>query len=45
VFGISLYDPVAFLGAALTLGFVAALAGWIPARAASRVDPLNVLGR
>ncbi len=45
VFGISLYDPVAFVGAALTLGGVAALAGWIPARAASRVDPLNVLGR
>ena len=45
VFGVSLYDPVVFAGAGLTLAAVAALAGWIPARAASRVDPLNVLGR
>ncbi len=45
VFGVSLYDPVAFIGAAVMLACVAAAAGWIPARAASRVDPLNVLGR
>jgi predicted permease len=45
VFGVSLYDPIVFLGAALTLGSAAAAAGWIPARAAARVDPLHVLGR
>jgi predicted permease len=36
-------DPATLAGAAVTLAAVAALAGWLPARAASRVDPAVVL--
>ena len=45
LFEISATDPLVFAGAALVLGAVAAAAAWIPARAATRVDPLEVLGR
>jgi ABC-type lipoprotein release transport system permease subunit len=31
------------MGTALTLAAVGALAGWIPARRASRIDPAEVL--
>lgn len=36
-------DPVSFLGAFLVLAAVAALANWIPARRAAKVDPMGVL--
>jgi predicted permease len=36
-------DPLAFVLAAVVLGSAGALAGWLPARRASRVDPLVAL--
>ena len=36
-------DPVAFVAMVLTLGMVALLAGYIPARRASRIDPIQAL--
>ncbi|HEX7362564.1 MAG TPA: ABC transporter permease [Bryobacteraceae bacterium] len=36
-------DPVAFAGTIALLGVTALLAGWIPARRASRVDPMTAL--
>jgi len=36
-------DPVVMVLAILTLGFIALLAGYIPARRASRVDPMQAL--
>ena len=36
-------DPITLLGAALTLSIVGAVAGWLPARRAARVDPAAVL--
>ena len=43
VYGVGVTDPVAF-GAATTLLIVVALAAsWIPARRASRVDPVVAL--
>ncbi len=36
-------DPVAFLGAVVLLGATALMAGFVPARRASRVDPMAVL--
>jgi predicted permease len=45
LFDVSASDPAVFAGAALTLAAVALAASWIPARAATRVDPLEVLSR
>jgi putative ABC transport system permease protein len=36
-------DPLTFAAAALTLSAVATLAAWLPARRASRIDPVQVL--
>jgi putative ABC transport system permease protein len=36
-------DPATFLGAALVLAAIAALATWLPARRAARIDPAQVL--
>jgi ABC-type antimicrobial peptide transport system permease subunit len=43
LFGLSPRDPVTMIGAAVVLIAVAALAAFIPAWRASRVDPMTAL--
>ena len=43
LFGMSPTDPLTLVGAAVVLGIVALLAGYLPARRASRVNPLSAL--
>ena len=42
LYGLEPYDPLTLAGAAAMLGAIGALAGWIPARRASRIDPARV---
>jgi putative ABC transport system permease protein len=41
--GVSATDPATYIGVPLALGAVVALASWIPARRATRVDPVVVM--
>jgi ABC-type antimicrobial peptide transport system permease subunit len=43
LYGVAPHDPIALTAASLTLITIAALATWIPARRASRVDPADAL--
>ena len=43
LFEVSATDPLIYVGVALLLGVAAALACWIPARRAARVDPMITL--
>ena len=43
LYGLQPRDPATLAGAAITLAAVGALAGWLPAYRASRIDPATVL--
>jgi ABC-type antimicrobial peptide transport system permease subunit len=43
LYGLQPRDPLTLLASAAVLGIIGALAGWLPARRASRIDPARVL--
>jgi putative ABC transport system permease protein len=43
LYGLQPRDPATLVGAALVLSLIGAVAGWIPARRAARIDPARVL--
>ena len=43
LYGMSGYDPFAFVAATMVLGVCAAVAGFIPARRAATIDPMKAL--
>ena len=43
LYEVSATDPIVFVASALTIAVVAFLASWIPALAATRVDPLEAV--
>jgi predicted permease len=43
LYGVSTYDPITLVGAVVVLAAAAALAGFIPARRAASIEPMNAL--
>ena len=43
LYGLEPRDPATLVGASVTLAMVGAVAGWLPARRAARIDPAEVL--
>jgi ABC-type antimicrobial peptide transport system permease subunit len=43
LYGLEPRDPATLVFAAIVLSAIGALAGWIPARRAARIDPARVL--
>ena len=43
LYGLDKHDPLTLAGAAVVLSLIGAVAGWLPARRASRIDPAQVL--
>jgi ABC-type antimicrobial peptide transport system permease subunit len=43
LFGVAPFDPLTFAAVAVALASIALLASWLPARRASRVDPIQAL--
>jgi ABC-type antimicrobial peptide transport system permease subunit len=43
LYGLQPRDPVTLAAAIVTLTVIGAIAGWLPARRASRIDPARVL--
>jgi predicted permease len=43
LFGVNSHDPASFIGTVIVLVAVAAIAGYFPARRASRIDPIDAL--
>jgi ABC-type antimicrobial peptide transport system permease subunit len=43
LYGVRTYDPLTIAAAVLILGAFAAIAGFIPARRAASIEPMNAL--
>jgi ABC-type antimicrobial peptide transport system permease subunit len=43
LYGVGSYDPLALAGSILVLGACAAIAGYIPARRAASIEPMQAL--
>ena len=43
LYGVGMWDPLTFGGIVLVISVVAFLAAWLPARRASKIDPIIAL--